>query len=386
MPYGYLTSTVLLALGALVALAPVPRRYPVVGTLGFVAGLMVNELPFLAMLWLAASTALAFVEGDIAGAGAWAAVGVAGLTAAGLVVVARRSLSAPGVVRAALAEAFGDATGEAVRATPWASILLRPLWVHRRDVARTRDLAYGDAGRRNRLDVYRSRSLSRGAGEPAPVVVYLHGGGYVSGSKNREGRLMLYRLAARGWVGVSATYRLRPRATFADHLADVERVLAWVREHIAEHGGDPDRVVLAGSSAGAHLASIAALTPRPATARRPLAAVCLYGYYGYYYDLGPADLPVSSPLGYAADAAPPVFVAHGDRDPLVPVEAAREFVAHLRAASPNPVVYAELPGAQHAFDLYRSVRHEAVLDGVEAFVTRVLATADPRPAVARRPS
>jgi acetyl esterase/lipase len=205
------------------------------------------------------------------------------------------------------------------------------------------------------------------------VIVYLHGGGYFSGSKDREGRLLLYRLAAQGWVGVTATYRLRPRATFADHHADIERVLAWVREHIAEHGGDPDRVVVAGSSAGAHLASIAALTPRPATERRPVAAVCLYGYYGYYYGLGPADTPVSSPLGYAADAAPPVFVAHGDRDPMVPVEAAREFVAHLRAASPNPVVYAELPGAQHAFDLYRSVRHEAVIDGVEDFLARVVA-------------
>ncbi|TDC52252.1 alpha/beta hydrolase [Jiangella ureilytica] len=383
MPYGYLTSTVLLALGTLAALVSVPRRYPVVGTLGFVAGLVVNELPFLAMFWLAASTALAFVEGDIAGAGAWAAVGVAGLTAAGLVVVARQSLSAPGVVRAALAEAFGDVPADAVRAIPWASILLRPLWVHRRDVARTRNVPYGDAGRRNRLDVYRSRA--RSAAGPAPVVVYLHGGGYFSGSKSREGRLMLYRLAARGWVGVSATYRLRPRATFADHLADVERVLAWVREHIAEHGGDPDRVVLAGSSAGAHLASIAALTPRPATERRPLAAVCLYGYYGYYYGMGPAELPVSSPLGYAADVAPPVFVAHGDRDPLVPVEAARELVAHLRAASPNPVVYAELPGAQHAFDLYHSVRHEAVVDGVEAFVARVLASVTAGPAVSRRP-
>lgn len=389
MPYGYLFSTLLLALGTLAALAPAPRRRPVVGAASFVLGLVVNELPFLALTLLAASTALVFGQGDVESAGAWAVVGIAALTVPGLVVVARRALGAPRIVRAAVAAALGDAAAERVgRRTPWASILLRPLWVHRLDVRRARNLAYGDAGRRNRLDVYRPRAPR--TGEPAPVVVYLHGGGYFSGHKNCEGRLLLYRLAARGHVCVSANYRLRPHADFADHLADLEGVLAWVRAHIAEHGGDPDRVILAGSSAGAHLAAVTALSPAPdrplpearrplpearrrplAEAPRPLAAICLYGYYGYYYGMAPDELPVSSPLGYAADAAPPVFVAHGDRDTLVSVTAAREFVAHLRATSPNPVVYAELPGAQHSFDLYRSVRHEAVIDGVEAFVAWV---------------
>ncbi|SEE84023.1 alpha/beta hydrolase [Jiangella alba] len=423
MPYGYLFSTVLLALGTLAALAPAPRRYPVVGVVSFVLGLVVNELPFLALTLLAGSTALVFGQGDVESAGAWAVVGVAALTAPGLVVVARRSLGAPRIVRSAVAAGLGDAAAERVgRRTPWASILFRPLWVHRRDVRRTRNLAYGDAGRRHRLDVYRSRAPR--TGEPAPVIVYLHGGGYFSGHKNREGRLLLYRLAARGHVCVSANYRLRPHTDFAGHLADLQRVLAWVRAHIAEYGGDPDRVILAGSSAGAHLAAVTALSPAPeqpvvtapllapdqpaataatapstapdqpaatagrpapagpvqpaatdvtapSPAHRPLAAICLYGYYGHYYGMGPQDLPVSSPVGYAADAAPPVFVAHGDRDTLVSVTAAREFVAHLRAASPSPVVYAELPGAHHSFDLFRSVRHEAVIDGVEAFVSWV---------------
>lgn len=416
MPYGYLVSTVLLTLGTLAALVPPPYRRPVVGPVGFVLGLVVNELPFLALTWLAASTVLVFAQGDVGSAGSWAAVGLAVLTAAGLAVVARRARTAPGIVRAAVADALGPAAaGPVARRTPWPSILLRPLWVHRRDVARTRNLPYGDPGRRHLLDVYRPRA----ARSPAPVVVYFHGGGYFSGHKNREGRLMLYRLAARGFVCVSANYRLRPHAGFADHYADVERVLAWVDANIAGHGGDPSRVIVAGSSAGAHLAAIAALSSNPpaelsaddgrdhtvagetgpgrggpgaaeagsakvssaqphtaGTGTRVLAAVCLYGYYGYYYGMSPSDRPVSSPLGHPAEGAPPVFVAHGDRDTLVSVDGAREFVEHLQTASPSPVVYAELPGAQHAFDLYRSVRHEAVVDGVEAFVSWVVADAE----------
>ncbi len=65
--------------------------------------------------------------------------------------------------------------------------------------------------------------------------------------------------------------------------------------------------------------------------------------------------------------APPFFVAHGDRDMLVPAADAREFVRTLRAMSANPVVYAELPGGQHTFDPYRSIRYGYVVNGIEAF-------------------
>lgn len=75
--------------------------------------------------------------------------------------------------------------------------------------------------------------------------------------------------------------------------------------------------------------------------------------------------------------APPVFVAHGDADALVQVEHARAFVRRLRGASSAPVVYAELPGGQHGFDLFRSVRFEAVIDGIEAFAARVLPPGSP---------
>ena len=67
-------------------------------------------------------------------------------------------------------------------------------------------------------------------------------------------------LAAEGWVCVAANYRLSPRAVFPDHLVDCKQALAWIREHIAEYGGDPDLICVTGGSAGGHLAAMAALT------------------------------------------------------------------------------------------------------------------------------
>jgi acetyl esterase/lipase len=176
-------------------------------------------------------------------------------------------------------------------------------------------------------------------------------------------------------VCISANYRLSPAATFPDQLIDVKRVIAWAREHGPEYGADPAVVFVAGSSAGGHLASLAALTPNDPVFQPGFesadtsvaAAISLYGYYG---SLG-SDREPSSPLVYVRTDAPPFFVAHGDKDTLVLVEDARHFVERLQGASSNPVVYAELPGAQHTFDLFHSLRFEAVIDAIEAFAAWV---------------
>ena len=162
---------------------------------------------------------------------------------------------------------------------------------------------------------------------------------------------------------ISANYRLSPAARFPDHLIDAKKVIAWVREHGHEYGADPAMVFVAGSSAGGHLAAMAALTPND-PAFQPGFETCRH--LGHRRHL-PVRLlrqpryrraPPSSPLAYVRPDAPPFFVAHGDQDTLVPVEDARRFVERLRRISSNPVVYAELPGAQHAFDLFHSIRFE----------------------------
>jgi acetyl esterase/lipase len=98
------------------------------------------------------------------------------------------------------------------------------------------------------------------------------------------------------------------------------------------------------------------------------AAISLYGYYG---SLDANERSPSSPVAYVGADAPPFFVAHGDQDTLVLVEDARRFVQRLRSSSSNPLVYAELPGAQHAFDLFHSLRFETVVDAIEAFAAWV---------------
>jgi acetyl esterase/lipase len=84
----------------------------------------------------------------------------------------------------------------------------------------------------------------------------------------------------------------------------------------------------------------------------------------------------ATPLLLTRADAPPFFVIHGAHDSLVPVEEARELVRRLREVSKEPVVYAELPGAQHAFDVFHSIRSAHVIRGVERFLRWVHATRD----------
>jgi acetyl esterase/lipase len=233
-------------------------------------------------------------------------------------------------------------------------------------------------GSSNLLDVYRHRSHPSGG----PTLIHLHGGAFVGGRKNSETRPLIYRLASQGWLCISANYRLSPAASFPDHLVDVKKVIAWVREHGHDFGADPAVVFVAGSSAGAHLAAMAALTPNDHGLQPGFehvdtsvtAAVCLYGYYG---PLDTKERPPSSPVAYVGPGAPPFFIAHGDQDTKVSVEDVRLFAERLRSTSSRPVVYAELPGAQHSFDLFHSLRFEAVVDAIEAFAAWVRSRGTP---------
>jgi acetyl esterase/lipase len=384
VPIGYLVTTALAGWLTFFAVTPFRRPWRL-ARMSWRFGFLINELPFIVIYWLVAATLLAVAQGDINTPVGWSALAVAVLTTVGLGVVARRGLRARPTVERALSDGLGAQWRTAInpaldvrlrRKLSLARILFGAFLVRRRDVERVADVSYGDAGKRNLLDVYRHRSHPSGG----PTLVYLHGGGFSSGRKNREARPLLYRLASQGWVCISANYRLAPAARYPDHLVDVKKVIAWVREHGHEYGADPAVLFVAGSSAGAHLAATAALTPndpqfQPGFEQADTAVTAAIGLYGYY---GPVDgrTPTTSPHAYVDASAPPFLVVHGDLDTFALVEGAREFVAALRSASASTVVYAELPGAQHSFDVFASPRFEAVVDGIEAFATWVR-SADP---------
>jgi acetyl esterase/lipase len=237
------------------------------------------------------------------------------------------------------------------------------------------------------------------------VLLQIHGGGWVIGRKEEQGLPLMTHLSARGWVCVAPNYPLSPKATWPEHLVAVKRALAWTREHIADYGGDPSFIAVTGGSAGGHLAAMVALTQNDPTYQPGFegadtsvqAAVPFYGAYdlanvldttagGNRLDYFLArtvfkttDRQVfesATPLLHVGPDAPPFFVIHGAHDSLVPVAEARELVRRLRDASKEPVCYAELPGAQHAFDVFHSIRSAHVIRGAERFLRWVHATRD----------
>lgn len=368
MPFGYLIGTGVMATYVLFALAPPKPRHSSPVRVSFWLGYLVNELPFLAFYILLASTALAVTQSDIANPVGWVGLGLAILATVGLVVIVRRALRTGAAVDEALAEA--GLPRRPRRRVPIARILFWPFVAPHPGVERLSNIPYGDAGRANLLDVYRSRSGPSGG----PTLIHLHGGAFRIGRKSREARPLCYRLARQGWVCVSANYRLR--VGLQGPLVDVKKVIAWVREHGPEYGADPSVLFVAGSSAGGHLASMAALTAndpalQPGFENADTSVAAVVSLYGYYGVVG-SSAQASSPMALDANGAPPFFVVHPERDTLVIAEDARAFVEHIRTTSPSPVVYAELPGAQHAFDYFYSIRFEAVIDGIEAFANWVL--------------
>ncbi len=329
MPIGLLVPVVLVGWATACALTSWRR----LGVLAAVPALVLNELPFVAGYLLIASTALALVQGDLDSvAGVIVGTGAV-VVLVGLALIVRRALRADAALH-----------NPTSARRPWRRILMAPLPAFRRDVVRVRNLAYGEGPRRN-LDVYHRRDRPAGA----PVVLHFHGGAFHSGNKRREAQPLIGNLVSRGMVCASANYRLRPHVGHDEPIADALAAIEWVRSHARYYGGDPERIVLVGSSAGAYLSVEAVNAGATGIAG-------IVGRYGYYGDLRP-ERP-----------QPPILVIHGENDLLVRPSYAREFADRMRLGSNHPVEYVELPGGHHVFDLYESIRSNAVSIAVERFI------------------
>jgi acetyl esterase/lipase len=377
------------------------KRGGAAGLPSFVAGLVDSELPWARIATQLGVTGLAARSGLLRTRGGVALTAVNAATIAGAVHLRRIGVQAGDVLEAALVAELGSDYRSRIASMPGPPGSGRSRGAlqrqHRRYVVGGGcDVAYGDAGKRNLLDVWKRNDLRADAG--APVVVQIHGGAWTTGNKRSQALPLLSTFAERGWVCVSATYRVSPRATWPDQIIDVLRAVAWTKQNIGRYGGDPGFIAITGGSAGGHLSALAALAAGDPDFQpgfedvdtRVQAAVPLYGSYDWlnrnstnHAALGqwvadrvvkqaPADarelFDRASPLSRVHVDAPPFFVIHGTNDSFLYVEQAREFADALRKASSSSVVYAELPAAQHAFDVIRSPRAMATVDAIERFL------------------
>jgi len=303
----------------------------------------------------------------------------------------------------ALGQAFGEDYSQLVHhprraSAPWRpdpTNLIGSTQYRRRFASTNSDLSYGPCGRDNLLDIWRHPNGP--ARQRAPVLIQIPGGAWTVNGKRGQAYPLMGRMTEQGWMCVSINYRRSPRHSWPDHIVDVKRAVAWVRRNIADYGGDPDFIAVTGGSAGGHLSALSALTPNDPRLQPGFesadtsvqAAVPLYGVYDLtdpakmqpvmlpYLERfvlrariadAPAVFELASPISHVNHSAPPFFVIHGRGDSLIPCVQARAFTSALRRSGAVTVCHAELPDAQHAFDLIATVRCQLVTDAIAQFL------------------
>ncbi|HTU65677.1 MAG TPA: alpha/beta hydrolase [Steroidobacteraceae bacterium] len=223
---------------------------------------------------------------------------------------------------------------------------------HFGDFERRADLAYGSLERQT-LDVY----VPDGARD-RPIIMFWYGGGWENGSK-ADYRFVGATLAKAGYVVVLPDYRLYPEVKFPAFVDDGAAALAWVAQHAREIGGDPQRLYLAGHSAGAHLAAMLAYDPARLE-RVGLRREVVRGFIGlsgpYALDpnsdilnaifAAPYRLSDWQPAQLAAAGAPPALLLHGEDDTTVDVSHARRMAEKLQSVG-VPVTLRTYPGRGH---------------------------------------
>lgn len=204
---------------------------------------------------------------------------------------------------------------------------------------RTAGLAYGEFARQ-RLDVYMPSHGQAGA----PLVVFFYGGAWRDGARG-DYLFVGEALAASGCVAVIADYRLYPEVRFPAFVDDAALAVRWARDHAAEHGADPRRLVLMGHSAGAHIALLLATDPHYLAAAgisvRELAGVIglagPYDFLPFRSDsvrevFGPPETwAQTQPINFVRGNEPPLLLAAGDADTLVSPGNTQRLAARVRA-------------------------------------------------------
>ncbi|MCE9600505.1 MAG: alpha/beta hydrolase [Spirochaetia bacterium] len=234
-------------------------------------------------------------------------------------------------------------------------------------------------GQRINLDVFRPRP----EGPPMPALVYIHGGGWMTGDKERA-VLHVTPFLANGWVAFNVEYRLGNVARAPAGAEDCICALKWIFKNAATYRADMNRVVLMGHSAGGHLALLSAFAPEigkacPGDMPKVRAIVNWYGisdvadlidganrreYAEGWIGNGPGRMELAnrlSPIRYIRAGLPAVIAVHGDQDDTVPFAQSVRLDEALRKVS-VPTKLIRIPGAKHGqfseqqyLDAYRQV-------------------------------
>lgn len=289
-------------------------------------------------------------------------------------------------------------------------------------VSKIRTVTYAHVGKLKTtkllMDVYKHKD----AKPNAPILLYIHGGGWVIGNRRLPPLPLVYQLASLGWVVCSIDYRLSPMVAFPTHVIDSKRAIAYLRQHAkAQFDADPDFIVVGGESAGGHLASLVALTPHVKALQPGFEDVdtsvrgCIdsYGVHdftdrnGIYFYRDKADgfikyleflvmqkkfrdhadeFEQASPIAWLDapktsdrdDIIPPFLVTHGTLDTLVPFQDSQLFYEQLakyraRTSQRGTIAgvkdaFLRVDGAHHMFNYLLSPRALAHGDAVCAFL------------------
>lgn len=226
-----------------------------------------------------------------------------------------------------------------------------------------RDQSYGPSARQQ-LDIYTpatsARTAHRANVQGRPVIIFFYGGSWNSGT--RHGYDFVGRaLASQGFIVVIPDYRLVPQVRFPGFVEDGAAAVRWVRANIGEYGGDPQRIVLAGHSAGAHIAAMLAFDEQ--WLREDQANIAgfmgLAGPYDFYpftseaahaaFDAWP-DPTETQPVTFVAEGAPPALLLTGEEDSTVRPRNSEALAARLREA-----------GSPVQVERYRDVAHIDIL-------------------------
>jgi len=235
------------------------------------------------------------------------------------------------------------------------------------DIETERDVLFAEAGG---IELKADIMMPEGEG-PFPIVVAVHGGGFVRGDK-QDIRRQCRRIASGGYVVFDANYRtMSMGVTFPAFVKDIHAAVSWVRKNAENYRGDPEKIGIMGFSAGAFIASLVAVTPHVKKLHHDIEGLvgipsdvsALAAFYGHH-DLTILDdvqrqtarliwggsvneklLRISSPANYI-DSAVPTVLFHNTVDHLVPVEQSRSMYAQLKAAG-VPAYYYEFPREAH---------------------------------------